>query len=110
MDESAYNPDTNPNPPVGRSVTPLGEQALVAQLVQGDATAFTEIYSLYQDKIFAFALRLVKDRAVAQDMVQEIFIKLWEKRALVKAELSFGAYLRKMAQNHLFNYLKKASL
>lgn len=83
---------------------------LLQQLIEGDAEAFREIYELYQDKIFAFAFKLTKQRDVANDMVQEIFIKLWEKRDQVKVELNFGAYLKKMAQNHVFNYLKKASL
>lgn len=83
---------------------------LLQQLIEGDAQAFKDIYELYQDKIFAFAYKLTKQKDVADDMVQEIFIKLWEKRDQVKVELNFGAYLKKMTQNHIFNYLKKTSL
>ncbi|MEP7376012.1 MAG: RNA polymerase sigma-70 factor [Chitinophagaceae bacterium] len=85
------------------------EYELLRQLIEGDAHAFKEIYELYQDKIYAFAYKLTKQKHVADDMVQEVFIKLWEKRDQVKVELNFGAYLNKMTQNHIFNYLKKAS-
>ena len=86
------------------------EYELLRQLIEGDAHAFKEIYELYQDKIFAFAYKLTKQKELANDMVQEVFIKLWEKRDQVKSDLNFGAYLKKMTQNHIFNYLKKASL
>jgi len=83
------------------------EYELLQQLIEGDAQAFTEIYELYQDKIFAFAYKLTKSKEDANDVVQEIFIKLWQRREQIKIELNFGAYLRKMTQNHVYDLLQK---
>ena len=76
------------------------EYELLQQLIKGDAHAFKEIYELYQDKIFAFAYKLTKQKELANDMVQEVYNKLWQKRDHLKSDLNFGAYLKKMTQNH----------
>jgi RNA polymerase sigma-70 factor (family 1) len=85
------------------------EYQLLQELIAGDAEAFKEIYELYQDKIFAFAYKLTKSRDNSEDIVQEVFIKLWQKREQIKLELNFGAYLRKVTQNHVYDFLKKVS-
>lgn len=85
------------------------EYELLQQLIEGDTKAFKDIYELYQDRIFAFAYKLTKSRENANDIVQEIFIKLWEKREQIKVELNFGAYLKKMTQNHVYDFLRKVS-
>lgn len=83
------------------------EYELLQQLIEGDAQAFTEIYELYQDKIFAFAYKLTKSKEDANDVVQEIFIKLWQRKEQIKVELNFNAYLKKMAQNQVYDQLQK---
>jgi RNA polymerase sigma-70 factor (ECF subfamily) len=85
------------------------EYELLQQLIEGDAEAFRDIYELYQDKIFAFAYKLTKSKENADDIVQEVFIKLWQRREQIKVELNFGAYLKKMTQNQVYDFLKKVS-
>src|SRR4051812_492757 len=79
------------------------------QMIQGDGVAFRHIYERYQGLVFSFALSLTKSTEVARDMTQEVFIRLWEKRALVDATQNFSAYLKTITHNHVVNYLVKAN-
>ncbi len=53
------------------------------------------------------ALQIVKNEAVAEDIVQEVFIKLWENRSKIKIESNPSAYLKKMVVNAGINHLDK---
>ena len=83
------------------------ERELLLQLMQGDANAFTEIYELYKDKVFAFAFILTKSKNIAEEAVQEVFFKLWEKREQINTELSFTAYVKKIAYHCIIDFFRK---
>jgi RNA polymerase sigma-70 factor (family 1) len=83
------------------------EKELLLQLMQGDANAFTEIYELYKDKVFAFAFTLTKSKDTAEEAVQEVFFKLWERRAQINTELSFTAYVKKIAYHCIIDFFRK---
>lgn len=55
----------------------LENDALLIKLKNGDATAFEEIYNQYRSKIYTYALKLSKSTVVAEEIVQEVFIKTW---------------------------------
>src|ERR1700754_1424062 len=76
-------------------------------MMQGDTNAFTEVYELYKDKVFAFAFTLTKSRDTAEEAVQEVFFKLWEKRAQINTELSFTAYVKKIAYHCIIDFFRK---
>ena len=60
------------------------ELELLRQLIAGDAESFRKIYECYQGKIFLFALRLTKSKSETEEVVQEVFVRLWEKRENIK--------------------------
>ena len=57
----------------------IPEYNLLRQLIAGDAEAFREVYNKYNKKVFSFAYYLTKSKDIAEDVVQEVFIKVWEK-------------------------------
>ncbi|PMD90442.1 RNA polymerase subunit sigma-24 [Siphonobacter sp. BAB-5405] len=61
----------------------IDEQKLISELQQGSLTAFEAIYSQYWYPMFLVAYRKLNDREVAEEMVQDIFVKLWERKASV---------------------------
>ena len=85
------------------------EKYLVALVAQGDEGAFRQIFDLYRDKLYAYSLKFTKSKVSAEEIVQEVFIKIWENKARLNPELSFRAYLYKITQNQVFDYLKKAA-
>jgi RNA polymerase sigma-70 factor (family 1) len=86
------------------------ETELLQQLIEGDAAAFREIYEHYQGQIFLFAYRFTKSKAAAEEIVQEVFVKLWEKRGQIKIEKNFSAYIIRVTKNLIVDGLKKAAL
>ena len=60
--------------------TCLTEEALVAALQSGQKEAFTIFYDAYSPALFGVILRLIKDQTIAQDLLQDTFIKIWTHR------------------------------
>lgn len=85
------------------------DQYLVTKLKTGDDRAFKKLFDKYQNDIFTYALGLVKSKVYAQEVVQDVFVKVWLKRATLKPELSFKSFLFKIAKNLSFNFLVKAA-
>jgi len=87
----------------------LEDKALLIRLSEGDEIAFVKIYNQYRHKIYTYAWQLSKSADTADEIVQEVFIRIWQKRAQINTELSFNAYIRKITLNHVLNHLKKVA-
>ncbi|NII29791.1 sigma-70 family RNA polymerase sigma factor [Pseudoflavitalea sp. X16] len=83
------------------------ENALLRQLKAGDPAAFTALYRHHSESLYAGILRLVKISQVAEEMVQEIFTRIWHKRHELTIETSFAAYLHKAGQNQVIDFYRK---
>lgn len=83
------------------------EQELLSLLRTGDKTAFTKIYELYSKKLFLNINGLVKIQEVAEEILQEIFILIWEKRETILINQSFKAYLFRIAENKVTDFFRK---
>ncbi|MGI8601290.1 MAG: RNA polymerase sigma-70 factor [Chitinophagaceae bacterium] len=83
---------------------------LLQQIIEGDTLAFREFYELYQGKIFLFAYRLTKSKHDAEEIVQEVFVKLWEKREQIKIEKNIQGYIFQMTRNMILNGFRKAAI
>lgn len=79
------------------------EKSILLRLIKGDKLAFNHIFSTYNQKLYFFALGYLKSDKDAEEVVQETFLKIWERREHVNLELSFQAYLFKIA----FNFIQK---
>ena len=83
------------------------EQELLLKIAEGDAKSFRALYNLCSPKVYGFALRIVKSTDLAEEVVQEVFIKLWLNRELLAGVDNFGAYLRIISRNHTLTLLKR---
>lgn len=81
---------------------------LVQSLKKGDRIAFREVFDRYHQKLLFYTTSIVKSRGVAKDIVQETFLKVWEKRADLKPDQSLSSYVHVIARNMAFNHLKRA--
>ena len=88
----------------------LSDKALVKALQKGDVKAFNELYYKYHKKIFAFSLKFLKNKADAEDLIQKIFVIIWEKKENLNPEKSFNNYLFIIARNEIYDLLKKKAL
>lgn len=83
------------------------EQDLLIRLSEGDSTAFSEIFHEYKHRIYATALRLMGSPTHAEEIVQEVFIKIWTNRHTMHVVEHFRAYLFTTARNHIYNALRQ---
>jgi RNA polymerase sigma-70 factor (ECF subfamily) len=82
------------------------EHALLERLVAGDHQAFTRLYSIYLGNLYRYVFLFFPAKETAEEIVQDLFIKIWEKRESLAGVKSFKQYLFKAAKNHLLNALR----
>jgi RNA polymerase sigma-19 factor, ECF subfamily len=85
------------------------ERDLVLALQRGDEEALETIYGLYSQRLFGRLLKLVKIEAQAQEILQDVFIKLWQYRHSLDPEKSFRSFLFKIAENKVYDFFRKAA-
>ena len=79
------------------------EAQLVKSLSKGNFLAFNTLFKIYSSRLYRFAYGYLKSEAESEELVQEVFTKIWEKRTDLKSELSFKSFLFTIA----FNIIKK---
>ncbi|MCK4920319.1 MAG: RNA polymerase sigma-70 factor [Bacteroidales bacterium] len=84
------------------------EKLLISELSKGSIIAFNDLYNKYCDCLFSFSLLLLKNHHGAEEVVQHVFIKVWEKRATLNPELSFKSYIFTITKNHIFKLLSQS--
>jgi len=83
---------------------------LIAQCKKGSSKAQIEIYKLYSKAMFNTSLRIVKNEAEAEDLIQEAFLKAFKNIKKFSEEVSFGAWLKKIVVNISLDALKKRKI
>jgi RNA polymerase sigma-70 factor (ECF subfamily) len=83
------------------------DQQLITLLQAGDEQAFTEIYNRYWQRMFVLASRKLYDLDEAREIVQNIFINLWERRAALDIEGPLPSYLSVCVKYRIINALDK---
>ncbi len=86
------------------------ERLVLAKIATGDEQAFAILYKFYRNKVYGYALKILQSPPAAQEIVQEVFIKLWLKRAELAEIENFGGFLRIIVRNDTLNALKKIAL
>ncbi len=83
------------------------EHLLLQKISEGDRKAYAVLHSRYQASLYQYILRFTnQSKSITEEVVQEIFIHIWEKRTTLLAIRNFDAYLKKAAKNKLLNHLK----
>jgi len=85
------------------------EEMLVRKLRDGDPFAFEKIFSQYSKKLYHFSFSYLKSEADAEDIVEEVFFKLWQNRKMLKTETSFQSYLFTITLNFIKRYFNRRS-
>lgn len=82
-------------------------EALLCQVIGGDPRAFGELYQMYRKPALRFCLILLKDEAEAENVLHEVFLKIWERREQINPELNFNSYLFTCLRNYAFDHFKR---
>jgi len=81
------------------------DQQLLELLAGGSRESYTVIYHRYSELLFRHAFNMLEDRAEAEDVIQEVFLMLWVKRAELVAARSLSAYLYSSVRNRILNLI-----
>jgi len=85
------------------------EKLLIEELTKGNQRAFRVLYDTYRDHVYAYSLSMLKVPVYAEEIVQEVFLRVWIKRAQLNTDFSFKAFLFTITRNATFDFLKKAA-
>lgn len=85
------------------------EKELLARVAAGDEKAFTQLFYAYHTKLGAYILRLTESFILAEEIVQDIFLKIWLQRENLVSIENFNTYLFVISRNHTFNCLKQVA-
>lgn len=83
---------------------------LLQQLKGGSEPAFNALYNLHSKMLLSNIRSLVKDNETAKELLQDLYLKIWENRAVINPEQSFKSYLFTIARNIVYDYFRRASL
>lgn len=84
------------------------DRALIEAFQGGDEFAFVALYNRYKGPVYAFCAKMLLDRAAAQDVMQEAFVRVYENRQRLLNAGSFKAYLFTIARNQCLNTLRRS--
>jgi len=80
---------------------------LIQKASSGDLTAYKEFIRLYSSRVHAIAYQMVGNSIDAQDIAQEVFVKLYRSLSTYKTRFHFGTWLFRLTVNHSIDYLRK---
>jgi RNA polymerase sigma-70 factor (ECF subfamily) len=84
----------------------LYEKILLEKIRQNDKSAFTIVFSNYYRDLTLFAFNFTKDKDIAEEIVQEVFVKFWENKNVITIESSLKSFLLKSVQNKCIDWLR----
>lgn len=95
---------------VGKSVLFQDESCLWSAFQQGDVNAFERIYKTYFPSLLSYGKRLSADQDLVQDLVQDVFVTIWTRRATLQNLDTIKYYLFKILRNRLSKMHQKTTL
>lgn len=84
----------------------ISDLECVKKINRDDATAFSLLFHRYYEILYRFAGRMVGDAQVAENIVQDVFVKIWQNRKTLTIKSNVKAYLYTSVKNHSLNVLK----
>jgi RNA polymerase sigma-70 factor (ECF subfamily) len=86
------------------------DRLLVSQLKEGSKDAYQLLFNRYAPRIFAFALSYLKRREDAEELLQEIFLRLWEIRATLDDSKNIKSLLFKICINLIYDFIRRKNI
>lgn len=80
---------------------------VLEQVSNGDESAFRMLFDIYRPNIYTTALRITNDECMAEDIVQDTFVKIWIKRDLLSSLDNFEGWMYVLAKNITLNIIKR---
>ena len=82
----------------------------LAKLKDGNLSSFEEVFGIFQPKLLSFVFRYLKSKEDSEEIVQEVFIQLWENRATLNEKLSLKSFLFTITKNKIIDYFRRKKI
>jgi RNA polymerase sigma-70 factor (ECF subfamily) len=109
----ASRPDASPDPEAGfngavlnAALDPAGDAAIMLRVAAGDESSFNYLVGRYHRAIIHFLFRMVRNQAVAEELTQEVFLRVYRSRESYRAEAKFTTWLYRIATNLAVNHAR----
>src|SRR5512136_2636089 len=86
---------------------PSTELELLHQVAAGDEAAFAELYDLYAPSVYNYLLRLVNESTVAEEILQEVFLAMWQGAHRFREEAKVKTWLLRIAHHQAVSWLRR---
>src|SRR5512137_2409184 len=96
--------------PTAKDLPSLSDQEVVALARAGKESAYRELLRRYERPVFSLIYRMVRDRAAAEDLAQETFVKVLNALATYRPEFKFSSWIFKIANNAAIDHLRRRDL
>ena len=84
----------------------INEEIIIRQMKEGNQLAFTLLFNEYSKQVYSLAFKYLYNRELAEDVVQNVFFKIWEKKKDIDESRPFNRYLFTILKNDLLNVLR----
>ena len=105
---SALKPGAAPDPNMGvrEGLDPASDAAIMLRVAEGDEAGFTYLAQKYHRPMIHFLYRMVNNQAIAEELAQEVFLRVYRARSSYRAEARFTTWLYRIATNLAVNYAR----
>ncbi|MDD2437575.1 MAG: RNA polymerase sigma-70 factor [Massilibacteroides sp.] len=88
----------------------IPEEKMILLLKRGDWSAFNTIFNNFYIQLYFYCRKYIPNPEEAKDLLQNVFLRLWEKREEIEIKVSLKAYLYRSVQNECLNYIRSSRL
>lgn len=85
-------------------------ERLILGLRSGEEDSFNELFKLYGPRIYRFGLAYLKNKSDAEELMQDVFMRIWEKRKNIDVSRNFKSYIYKIAVNSIYDLIRKKNI
>lgn len=102
--------EKNISPRENASVSSIEDDGFVIRALKGDESAYKDLVEKYDRPIYFHIRKMIKEKELVEDLVQEVFMKAFKNLATYSNEYAFSTWLYRIATNHTIDYLRKKKL
>lgn len=88
----------------------INDKDLVLKIKRDEKDAFQELFERYAPRIYSFSLSYLKNKNDAEELVQNVFLKIWEKRTLLDTNQNLKAFIFKVAVNTIYDFIRRKNI
>ncbi|MDO8952267.1 MAG: RNA polymerase sigma-70 factor [Draconibacterium sp.] len=88
----------------------ISDSELARKINAGEKNAYQELFERYAPRIYQFSLLYLKNQADAEELVQDVFLKIWEKRETLDQSKNIKAFIFKIAVNTIYDFIRRKNI